>query len=145
MSKRISHVIRTTDRLLQRRKFETDYDPINPPSLSTEQGDYRSSTKRTVRYQYVTMSRTCIRQWRAEIIGPFHSALYGLCGFGTTKARAKAALKRNLANNHGFIGTMLVSDKDEADTVGLLDRDLIDAHTSACPISFQDLVGAAGQ
>lgn len=144
MSKRISHVIRTIDRLLQRRKFETDYDPINPPQVSTERCDYRSSTKRAVRYRYVAMFNST-RQYRAEIIGPFHSALYGLCGFGTTKARAKAELKRNLANNHGFIGTMLVSDKDEADTVGLLDRDLIDAHTSPCPISFQDLIGAAGQ
>jgi hypothetical protein len=85
------------------------------------------------------------KSYRAEVVGPFHSKLYGCCSFGRSKASAKARLKNNLARNFGFIGTMLLSDKDEADTVGYPDKDLIGPDTSASPISFQELCGAAGQ
>lgn len=139
MSKRISHVIGTTERLLKRRKFETDYDPNKPPFQSKEREDYRSSTKRAVRYMIVRMGRN---NYRADIVGPFHSTLYGVCGFGTTRAMAKVELKRNLANNYGFIGSVLLTTKDEADNVGVWYSDEM---TPERPITLLEACGSAGR
>lgn len=139
MSTKISHVVGTAQRLLQRRRFETDYDPNNPPERSDEKNDYRSSTKRAVRYMITRMWRSW---YRADIVGPFHSALYGVCGFGTTRAMAKVALQHNLANNYGFIGSVLLTVKDEADNVG--DR-YPDEMTPERPITLLEAVGSAGR
>ncbi len=139
MSLRISHVIGTAKRLLQRHIFETDYDPNEPPHKSQEKDDYRSSTKRAVRYMMIRMGRS---SYRADIVGPFHSALYGVCGFGTTRARAKVALQRNLANNHGFIGSVLLTVNDEADNVGVRYPNEM---TPERPITIMEAVGSAGQ
>ncbi len=139
MTTRISHVIGTAQRLLHRRRFETDYDPINPPEKSNEKNDYRSSTKRAVRYMMVRMGRG---SYRANIVGPFHSLLYGMCGFGTTRKRAKAELQRNLANNHGFIGSVLLTDRDEADNVGVRYPNEM---TPERPITLMEAVGSAGR
>lgn len=139
MSKRISHVIGTAQRLLQRRRFETDYDPCKPPFQSKEREDYRASTKRAVRYMMIRMWRG---YYRADVVGPFHSALYGVCGFGTTRAKAKIALQRNLANNHGFIGSVLLTTKDEADSVGVRYPNEM---TADRPITLLEAVGSAGQ
>jgi hypothetical protein len=56
--------------------------------------------------------------WIAWVNGPFHSRVYGTIGFGVRKPTATKALERNLANNFGYIGRLLFSDKDGADNVG---------------------------
>ncbi len=76
------------------------------------------SEKRTVCYRYVRMTRS---YYRAEVVGPFHSAYYGLSSFGTTRLRAKAALIRCLANSFGYMGRLIFSVDDEADHVGEVD------------------------
>lgn len=98
--------------------------------LSDDAVKYKKSKKRTVRYRYVKMRVG----YRAEVVGPFHSALYGACGFGALKTSAKAALERNLANNHSYIGRLLFSDVDTADTVGDIDTRLLDDNAMAVPI-----------
>ena len=105
--------------------------------LSDEKIQYKLAQKRTVRYWYVK----CQHGYRAEVVGPFHSALYGACGFGTKKTRAKAALERNLANNYGYIGRLIFSDVDEADKVG---QHWPSEMTSDLPISAHEACGSAG-
>jgi hypothetical protein len=151
MGTRVSNVIGNRQRLSDRtniethnklsHKFDTDYDPINPPAMSSEKNECGADKRRAVRFWYMKTPWG----YRAEIVGPFHSKLYGMCAFGRSKVSAKAQLKSRLARNFGFIGTMLLSDKDEADTVGLPDRNATDSNTSACPITLQELCGAAGQ
>ena len=109
--------------------------------LSDEAINYKLSQKRTVRYRYVK----CANLWRAEVIGPFHSALYGACSYGTTRTRAKASLKASLADNHNYIGFMIFSDFDEADNVGNVVERLLDANAMARPITNNELIGSAGQ
>lgn len=109
--------------------------------LSDEKRQYNLAKRRTVRYWYVKRPHG----YRVEVIGPFHSALYGACGFGTKRSSAKAALQRNLANNYRYIGTMLVSNKDESDTVGIVNERLLDDNATTRPITFQDAVAIAGQ
>lgn len=125
----------------QRHKFDTDYDPMNPPVVSDEKSAVKFGRRCAVRYRYV---KTC-GLYRAEVIGPFHSKLYGACAFGRSKVSAKVRLKHQLERNFGFIGAMLLSDKDEADTVGYPDVDLVRPNASASPINHQDLCGTAGQ
>ncbi len=109
--------------------------------LSDVVNHYKMSKRRTVRYWY----RKCPNGYWAEIVGPFHSALYGTCSFGTRKRSAKNSLLRNLANNHGYIGTMMFSDIDESDTVGIVDPRLLDRTTMARPITMRELCESAGQ
>lgn len=143
----IGHIERITQRTTietdnaQRHKFDTDYDPIKPPTMSSEKNEFSAATKRAVRFWYVKMGFG----YRAEIVGPFHSQLYGACAFGRSKVSCKARLKQQLARNFGFIGSMLMSDRDEADTVGLPDLSHADPNVSASPITLQELCGTAGQ
>jgi len=118
--------------------------------LSEEAIQYKLSKKRTVRYWYVK----CAHGYRAEVVGPFHSRTYGACSFGTTKKRAKVALERNLGNNYGYIGKLMFSDVDEADTIGLspaevwhrANNDEREAlkNADARPITAHDACGSAG-
>jgi len=75
------------------------------------------SRKRTLRYRYVGAKKGY--RHRAEIIGPFHSRLYGVCAYGTTRERAKVALQRRLANDYRYLGHLIFSDVDESDIAGL--------------------------
>lgn len=109
--------------------------------LSDEKIQYKLDKKRTVRYRYQKMPDF---GWVCEVIGPFHSALYGACSFGTKKSTAKAALIRRLSTSYGYIGTLLFSDVDTSDTVGL-GRVYADDDKQAGPISTAQLVGSAGK
>lgn len=98
---------------------------------------YKKSKKRTVRYWYVK----CGRFWLCQVIGPFHSALYGASGFGTTRKSAKKALVVQLANRFGYLGHLLFSDVDDADNVGVVDYRLAIENMAARPIMMNDLCG----
>lgn len=106
--------------------------------LSDEKIQYRTDKKRAVRYWIVKVPSG----YRAEVVGPFHSKLYGTCSFATSRKRAKQALADNLARNFGHVGTMFLSAIDEADKVGTYRPS---ATTSDRPISKSELVGSAGQ
>lgn len=108
--------------------------------LSDEAIQYKLAQKRTVRYQYKKVKHG----WTAWVCGPFHSRTYGACGFGTSKARAKAALERNLTNNYGYLGHLMYSDVDEADIVGVIDERLLPDNAEARPITAHNAVGSAG-
>jgi hypothetical protein len=117
---------------------------------------FERSKKRTVRYRYSLISSVKVATdkgkdrtvclWKAEVIGPFHSAYYGTCAFGSKKLRSKAALERRLGNEFGYIGTLLYSDDDTADNVGEVDLRLWDDHQNGRPITKTsgELVGSAG-
>jgi len=117
---------------------------------------FKSGKKKTVRYRYVLVSKIkvpsdkggerVVRQWKAEVIGPFHSALYGVCSYGSTKKRSKAALHRRLMNDYRYFGVMLLSAVDDADNVGNVDLRLWDQISSGRPITKTagELVGSAG-
>lgn len=105
--------------------------------LSDEKIQYMVDRKRTVRYQYTKVKRG----WIAWVCGPFHSRTYGAIGYGTSRSRAKVALRWNLANSYGYIGHMLFSDVDEADNVG---RVYADDDRPSSPISICTAVGSAG-
>ncbi len=109
--------------------------------LSADMINYKLSQKRTVRYWLIR----CAQGYRAEVVGPFHSVLYAVCSFGTTRQSAKAALERRLANEYGYIGTMLYSDVDTSDTVGYVNPRLLDDNATARPITRNELVGCAGR
>lgn len=99
--------------------------------LSDDTVKYNRSKKRTVRYWYEKQHIG----WMAFVIGPFHSLLYGVCGYGTKRTTAKAALIRRLANDYRYIGCLLFSDVDESDTVGDFDPRLLDDRATAQPIT----------
>jgi len=103
---------------------------------------FKSARKKTVRYNYVRVENG----WLAQVIGPFHSALYGTCSFATRKFRAKAALQRRLMNDYRYFGCMLFSDVDDADNVGNVDLRLWDQISSGRPITKTpgELIGTAG-
>jgi hypothetical protein len=82
--------------------------------LSANQIHRKVSGKRTVRYQYQKVNRC----WLAWVCGPFHSRMYGVCGFGTSRQWAKATLQRNLARDYRYLGNMIYSDVDESNNVG---------------------------
>jgi len=109
--------------------------------LSDERIHYKLSQKRTVRYWYV---RVC-DGYLAIVVSPFHSAIYGACSFGTKKTSAKKALRMRLMNDYNYIGTMLFSDVDEADTIGYVNPRLLDTNATARPITTNELVGSAGR
>lgn len=108
--------------------------------LSDEMIQYRTSKRRTVRYQYTRMK--C--GWIAWVCGPFHSQMYGVCSYGTKRASAKAALQHRLACDYRHNGKMMFSDVDEADNVGEVNPRLSDKNAMARPITFADAVGSAG-
>ncbi len=111
--------------------------------LSDDMIQFKREKKRTVRYRYQKVPCGFI----AEVIGPFHSTFYGTLSFATKKYRAKAALKRRLGNQFGYIGTMLYSDVDEADNIGNVDLRLLDDEAGERPITktSSELVGSAGR
>ena len=124
--------------------------------LSDDVIKFKASHKKTVRYRYVLMSSVKVAsdkgadrtvcQWKAEVIGPFHSALYGACSFGPTRKRSKVALQRRLCNDYRYNGIMLLSAVDDADNVGNVDMRLWDQISSGRPITktHGELVGNAG-
>ncbi len=103
---------------------------------------FKSGRKKTVRYNYVRVNDG----WLCQVIGPFHSALYGTCSFATKKVRAKAALQRRLANDYRYFGRMMFSVVDDADNVGLVDLRLWDQISSGRPIikTPGELIGTSG-
>lgn len=109
--------------------------------LSDEMLQYKRDQKRTVRYRY-EKSRF---GYRAVVVGPFHSALYGVIGFGTTRQRAKVALKRNLSVRYNYHGIVLYSIHDEADSVGIIDPRLVNPMAVVRPISDYEACGSAGR
>lgn len=109
--------------------------------LSDEGIQYKLSQKRTVRYRYIR----CLYGYRAVVVGPFHSALYGACSFGTKKTSAKKALKHRLETSYNYVGLLMFSDVDEWDTVAKPDLRLLDDNASARPITTNELVGSAGR
>lgn len=104
---------------------------------------FKSARKKTVRYNYVRVQHG----WLCQVIGPFHSALYGTCSFATKKVRAKAAMKRRLMNDYRYFGHVLFSDVDDRDNVGKVDKRLWDQISSGRPITKTpgELIGSAGQ
>jgi len=108
------------------------------------------SQKRAVRYRIVGRNA----RYRAEVIGPFHSRLYGACSYGTTKDRAKVALKNRLMNSYGYHGFMLLSGVDESDTVGLSAVEIWHRANNPqrealknlipAPITLREAIGSAG-
>ncbi len=100
--------------------------------LSDETRLYGRSSKRTVRYQFTEMSPN---NWMASVTGPFDSRMYGACGFGMTKARAKTELQRNLEGSYCYTGRMILSVTDSADSVGDVDATLWDDRRDRGPIT----------
>jgi hypothetical protein len=82
--------------------------------LSDEAIQYKLSKKRTVRYNYQKVQHG----FMCYVVGPFFSRCYGACSFGTKKASAKVALQHRLACSYNYLGQMMFSDVDEADTIG---------------------------
>jgi len=109
--------------------------------LSDDIIKYKVERKRTVRYQYIKVKHGFI----CWVCGPFHSRTYGVSSFGTRKASAKRALESRLANDYRYIGCLMFSDVDDADTVGDVDTRLLDDNAMARPINFADACGKAGQ
>ena len=124
--------------------------------LSDDVIQFKASHKKTVRYRYKLISSVKVATdkkqdrtvcfWMAEVIGPFHSALYGACSYGSTRKRSKAALQRRLMCDYRYNGCMLLSATDDADNVGNVDMRLWDQVSSGRPIvkGFAELVGNAG-
>ncbi len=109
--------------------------------LSDDTIQRQRDEKRTLRYRY-QKSR---RGWLCEVIGPFHSVMYGACSYGTTRTSAKKSLIRRLGNRFGYLGRLMFSDVDEADNVGIVDSRTIADGTTSRPITKNVLVGSAGQ
>ena len=107
--------------------------------LSDDKIQYKLARKRTVRYNFMRVKYG----WICIVLGPFHSATYGVCAFGTKKKTAKATLQRRLANDYRYIGKMLFSVVDEADNVGKVDNRVL-SDCAQSPISICDAVGTAG-
>lgn len=119
------------------------------PLLSDDAIKYRIETRRACYYRYEPIflkrpdgSRT--KWWCAVVRGPFHSRLYGVTAMGRTRRLAKARLKGMLARSYGYIGNLVWTDKDEADTIGQPADDRTTADCAQSPISVHDAVGAAG-
>lgn len=109
-------------------------------TLSEEALNYRISAGHGVRYQFSRYGT----MWMAWVCGPFHSRTYGVCGVGTTKAKAKVALRNNLADNYGYHGAVSFSDVDSADNVAVVDIRLWDDRDTNRPITARDACGAVG-
>ena len=109
--------------------------------LSDDMLGHQRDKKRTVRYRYQKVRGG----WLCEVIGPFHSALYGVNSYGTLRTSAKKALIRRLANDYRYLGHLLFSDVDAGDSVGIVDSRTIQNGDAAIPITKNVLVGSAGQ
>ncbi len=72
--------------------------------LSESMMHYKRNKKRTIRYRSVP----CGFGHMAEVIGP--SDMMGLCSFGVKRLSAERALRRLLANDHGYFGNLILSD-----------------------------------
>ena len=109
--------------------------------LSDDTVQYKQLGKRTVRYQYTKLSGL----WMAWVCGPFHSRTYGVCGFGTAKRTAKAALQRRLADDFGHIGLLMFSAVDDADNIRKIGvRIRSDYPVQPIPITADDVRGFGG-
>jgi len=108
--------------------------------LSDTAIDHKIAEKRTVRYQFTKVQHG----WNAWVCAPFHSRTYGAVGFGTTKEKARKALRARLADNYGYCGHIMFSDVDAADNVGEVDIRLWDDRADNRPISLREACGAAG-
>lgn len=118
--------------------------------LSDEKTLFQVSQKRTVRYRW----EKCHLGYRAVVVGPFHSRMYGVNSFGTNTKSAKKALRRRLGNDYNYVGILLFSGDDESDTIGLTRSELEHRANNverarlknavARPISNHELCGASG-
>lgn len=108
--------------------------------LSDDLVNRTQAQMRTVRYRHVqirTLSKVTglyYDGWMCEVIGPFHDKVYGTMCYGTTQERSKAALKAYLSDNLGYHGNLMLSDEDASDTVGIVDRRLLDYNPMSGPI-----------
>lgn len=98
--------------------------------LSVDKVKYKGAKKRTVRYQ----TQKVDNYYWAFVVGPFHSPYYGTIGFGVSRKSAILSLQKTLSDNLGYHGHLLLSDIDEADTVGIIDPQLIGHDQRAVPI-----------
>lgn len=101
---------------------------------------YRTHKRRTVRYKYTKVKHG----WICVVVGPFHSRTYGVNAFATTKAHSKVKLEYRLANDYRYIGCLMFSDVDEADTVGIVNDRLWELWVRNCPLTPTEAVGSAG-
>ena len=114
--------------------------------LSDDLVNRQQAKKRTIRYRYVqikTLSKVTglyYSGWMCEVIGPFHDAVYGTMCYGTTAPRSKAALKAYLSDNFGYHANLMLSDDDTSDTVGKVDRRLLDYSPMSGPICARALL-----
>lgn len=106
-------------------------------ALSVEKLMYKLAHKRTLQYW---VRKLKIGGFKAEIIGPFHSRLYGACSYGTSRAVAKERLQDYLANEYGYLGRLSVSKTDDAERVRYPTET-----TSDRPITKAEFTGSAGQ
>lgn len=110
--------------------------------LSDDMVQFKSSHKRTVRYWYKKVKHG----FMAQVIGPFHSTLYGTCSFGTKRKSARKALKRRLASDYRYHGNMMLSAVDDADNVGKVDsRAFWQVPGLSIAKTPTELIGSAGQ
>lgn len=100
--------------------------------LSDETIQYARDKRRTLKYWLHRSYRS--GRWTVDIIGPFHSPMYGVCGSGSDKKTAMSDILRRLANEYGYIGRLMLSDIDESDTVGIVNRRLLSEGDKAIPI-----------
>ncbi len=103
--------------------------------LSNDAVNRAIGKNRTVRYRY----EKCANGYRAVVVGPFHSRMYGVCGFGAKRWSAIKSLWLRLGNDYGYLGNLIRSDVDEADTVGIVDQRLFDQYAMAKPITIADV------
>lgn len=114
--------------------------------LSDDLVNRQQAQKRTIRYRYVqikTLSKTTglyYPGWLCEVIGPFHDAVYGIMCYGTTAPRSKGALKEYLSDNFGYHANLMLSDDDTSDTVGKVDRRLLNYNPMSGPICARALL-----
>ncbi len=112
-------------------------------SVLSEFIEHKVSHKRTVRYRIKRVKHGFL----AEVIGPFHSALYGVCSFGVKQKQARKALARRLGNDYRYFGNMMLSAVDDVENIGRVDSRVRKDWIPGTPITLttHDLVGCAGQ
>ena len=88
-------------------------------TLSDDTLFHKQSAKRTVRYRHTKIRIKGHVYYRTDVVGPFHSRLYGVSVIRTKKSRSKAALQDLLARSYGYFGRIMLSDVDDADVIGL--------------------------
>jgi len=116
---------------------------INKVLVSDGAISFQQDSKRTVKFHF---RRTSQKQWKAEVISPFHSRYYGACCQSSSKARALQGLKDNLVRDFGYFGKVLLTTLgDDADNVGVINPRLLSDNAMAFPITRHDACGSAGQ